>query len=135
MADVHAIGRRIEADLDQVPTSTIWGILPGAHYGRDDEEILVCNTHSDGPNITEENGGVVHITLKDNAGDITIKVGKTSKGTSRWALKDGVDILYAVGSYSADWATAEASKFEKGDDKKDDKKGGAPPMMPHHDED
>jgi len=34
-------------------------------------------------------GGVVKIKLKDNAGDYTIKFGKTSKGTSRYALKDG----------------------------------------------
>ncbi|HEY1929144.1 MAG TPA: hypothetical protein VGG92_16890 [Caulobacteraceae bacterium] len=53
----------IEADIDQVSTSTVWGILPGAHYGQDDEEILVCNTHSDGPNITEENGGVAVVNM------------------------------------------------------------------------
>jgi hypothetical protein len=87
-----------------------------------------------GVDKAEETGGVVHIKLKDNAGDITVKVGKSQKGTSRWAFKEGGDILYAISSWSADWATGEASKFEKGDEKKDDKKGGAPPM-PHHDED
>jgi len=74
-----------------------------------------------------KSGGVVHIKLKDNAGDITIKVGKVQKGTSHWAWKDGSDTLYAISSWSADWATAEATKFEKSDDKKDDKKGAAPP--------
>jgi hypothetical protein len=74
----------------------------------------------------EENGGVVHIKLKDNAGDLTIKVGKTSKGTSRWAMKEGGDILYTISSWSADWATADSAKFEKSDDKK---AGSAPP--PH----
>ena len=73
----------------------------------------------------EENGGVIHIKLKDNAGDLTVKVGKVSKGTSHWAMKDGSDILYAVSSWASDWATAEPTKFEK-DDKKP---GGAPP--PH----
>lgn len=86
-----------------------------------------------GVDKAEETGGVVRIKLKDNAGDLTLKVGKTSKGTSKWATKDGSDILFAIGSWSAEWATAEASKFEKSDDKKDDKKGGAP--APHHDED
>ena len=33
-------------------------------------------------------------------------------------MKEGGDILYAISSWSADWATAEASKFEKSDDKK-----------------
>ena len=66
----------------------------------------------------EENGGVVHIKLKDNAGDLTLKVGKTSKGTSRWAMKDGSDILYTITTWSSDWATADTAKFEKSDDKK-----------------
>lgn len=65
-------------------------------------------------------GGIVKITLKDNAGDFTIKVGKVSKGTSRYAQKEGSDIVYTISSWSADWATAAQSKFEKSD-KKDDK--------------
>ena len=89
-----------------------------------------------GVDKAEETGGVVHIKLKDNAGDLTIRVGKTSKGTSHWAAKDGSPILYAISSWASDWATAEPTKFEK-DDKKpgDDKKsphggmpGGMPPM-------
>jgi hypothetical protein len=74
-----------------------------------------------------ENGGIVHIKLKDNAGDITVKVGKVSKGTSRWAMKDGGDILYTISSWAADWATGDNTKFEKSEDKK----GGAPPPNPH----
>ena len=70
----------------------------------------------------EENGGVVHIKLKDNAGDLVIKVGKVQKGTSRWAVKEGGDTLYALSSWSADWATGDSSKFEKSDDKKGAKK-------------
>ncbi len=56
-----------------------------------------------------------------------IKVGKVQKGTSRWAVKDGGDTLYALSSWSADWATGDASKFEKSDDKK----GGKKPPEPH----
>jgi len=67
----------------------------------------------------EANGGVVQIKLKDNAGDLTVKVGKVSKGTSRYAIKDGGDgVIYVLSSYSADWATADKAKFEKSDDKK-----------------
>jgi hypothetical protein len=74
----------------------------------------------------EEHGGVVHIKLKDNAGDLTVKVGKVSKGTSRYAIKDGGDgIVYVLSSWAADWATANAGKFEKTDEKKD-KKDGSP---------
>lgn len=79
----------------------------------------------------EENGGVVHIKLKDNAGDLTVKVGKVSKGTSRYAIKDGGDgTVYVLSSWSSDWATAAPSKFEKAEDKKD-KKEGATPEPPH----
>jgi len=79
----------------------------------------------------EKSGGVVQIKLKDNAGDITMKIGKTSKGSSRFALKEGGDgTVYVVSSWSADWATADHTKFEKSDDKKADKKeegGDEPP--------
>jgi hypothetical protein len=77
----------------------------------------------------EENGGVVHIKLKDNAGDLTVKVGKVSKGTSRYAIKDGGDgTVYAISSWAADWATAAPSKFEKTEDKKKDGAAPEPPM-------
>jgi uncharacterized protein (UPF0333 family) len=76
-----------------------------------------------GVQAAEQTGGVVHIRLKDNAADYTIRVGKTSKGSSRWAMKSGDETLYTLASWSSDWATAEPSKFEKPDDKKkDDKK-------------
>ena len=79
----------------------------------------------------EDNGGVVHIKLKDNAGEIPVKVGKTAKGTSRYAIKEGGDgTVYTVSSWSADWATAPQSKFEKcADDKKAPPGGGMPPGM------
>lgn len=71
-----------------------------------------------------ETGGVVKITLKDNAGEHVIKVGKTSKGSSRFAVKEGGDgTVYVLGSWSADWAVADKTKFEKADDKKKDDKG------------
>lgn len=79
-----------------------------------------------------QSGGIVHIKLKDGAGDLVIKIGKVQKGTSRWAWKDGGDTLFAVSSWSADWATGDAPKFEKSDDKKkDDKPAGMPEGMPH----
>ena len=79
-------------------------------------------------------GGVLKITLKDNAGEFTMKVGKVSKGTSRFALKEGGDgTVYVLGSWSADWATGDKAKFEKSDEKKKEPAGddGMPPgMMP-----
>ena len=58
-----AAAMTIEADIAQVSTSTVWALLPGARRGEADEEFLVCNTHSDGPNIAEENGGVAVVDM------------------------------------------------------------------------
>jgi Domain of unknown function (DUF4340) len=81
-----------------------------------------------GFDAAETNGGVIQLKLKDNAGDITIKVGKTNKGTSRFALKEGGDgTVYVVSSWSADWATAKTDKFEKSDKKEEKKEGEEPP--------
>ena len=70
-------------------------------------------------------GGVIRIKLKDNAPEIVIKVGKTSKGSSRFTQKEGSDIIYTISSWSADWATAALTTFEKGE-KKDDTKEPPP---------
>ena len=53
----------LKADFAQVSTETVWAILPGARHGQDDEEFIVCNTHSDGPNLTEENGGIAVVDM------------------------------------------------------------------------
>ena len=59
-------------------------------------------------------------------------MGKTAKGTSRYAIKDGGDgTVYTVSSWAADWATADSKKFEKGEgDKKAAPPGGMPAGMP-----
>ncbi len=82
-------------------------------------------------------GGVVRIKLKDDTGDFTVKLGKTQEGSNRYAVQEGGDgTVYVVSSWAADWATAEAEKYQKaeekddgkdkGDDKKDAKKKLAP---------
>jgi hypothetical protein len=73
-----------------------------------------------GVDEAEETGGIVHIRLKDNGGDRTIRVGKLSKRASRWAIKDsrwaikegGDGTLYVLSPWTADWATADAKRFE-----------------------
>ncbi|WP_437986016.1 DUF4340 domain-containing protein [Sorangium sp. So ce117] len=76
-----------------------------------------------GLDAAASNGGIITIKLKDNAGDFTVKVGKTAKGSSRYATKEGGDgTIYVLSSWSADWAIAEPKRFEK-TEKKDDKKG------------
>ncbi|WP_437299573.1 DUF4340 domain-containing protein [Sorangium sp. So ce426] len=76
-----------------------------------------------GLDAAASNGGIITIKLKDNAGDFTVNVGKIAKGSSRYATKEGGDgTIYVLSSWSADWALAEAKRFEK-TEKKDDKKG------------
>jgi hypothetical protein len=53
------------------------------------------------------------VTLKDNAGTYVLKVGKVKSGSSRYAVRDGVDTIYVVGSGASDWATANVDKFQK----------------------
>jgi hypothetical protein len=40
------------------PSDTVWGVLPGAT-----DEVVVVNTHTDGCNATEENGGLAIVSL------------------------------------------------------------------------
>jgi len=53
----------LAAAIEQVDTSTVWGILPGANYGTAADEFLICNTHTDGTNIIEENGGIAVVNV------------------------------------------------------------------------
>ncbi len=67
----------------------------------------------------------VTITFKDGK-SVVIYVGKTQKGTNRFVKKTDDATVWVISSWSADWATAEPSKFEKKDEKKVDKKDGDP---------
>jgi len=61
----------------------------------------------------DEPDATVTVQLKDNAGKFVLKVGKTSTGSNRWAMKEGSDIVYSIPAYSAEWATAEVTKFQR----------------------
>ncbi len=80
--------------------------------------------------------GTVTITLKDNAGKFVLHVGKISSGSSRYAQKEGSDTIFTIGSYPADYAVADESKFQKPVDGGPGAKpeGGAPPakLPPGH---
>jgi hypothetical protein len=94
-----------------------------AYKGLNAEDFADAKADS-GLDDAVKNGGTIKIKLKDNGGEHIVKVGKVAKGSSRYAVKEGGDgTVYVISSWSADWAIAEKSKFEKSDDKKD---GGAP---------
>jgi hypothetical protein len=84
--------------------------------------------------------GTVTITLKDNAGKYTLHVGKSAAATTFYAQKDGDPTIYTVSKAVDEWATADASKFEKSPDagapvaaapkRPGGPPGGMPPGMP-----
>ena len=58
----------------------------------------------------------VAFTLKDNAGAPKVLLGKISTGTSHYAQREGSPTIFTLSSWTSDWATAEASKFQKAGD-------------------
>jgi len=49
----------LEATLEEVPSETIYAVLPGSNPA----ETIIVNTHTDGPNACEENGGAGVLAL------------------------------------------------------------------------
>jgi hypothetical protein len=78
----------------------------------------------------------ITLTLQDG-GKRVLHFGSTAEGSSRWAKKDGDEQIYSVGSWTAEWATSDQTKFQKAEEKKEDgdkkpvdkKSEGAPPMV------
>jgi hypothetical protein len=53
MATVKLLAKKEEAE-----TFFFSGFLPGKDYGKESDEIILLLTHTDGPNLTQENGGL-----------------------------------------------------------------------------
>jgi hypothetical protein len=69
---------------------------------------LPAETGLDAPEAT------VVVTLKDNAGKYTLRLGKVSgAGPARFALRDGNDTIFVVGKFAGEWLLAEVTKFQK----------------------
>lgn len=71
-----------------------------------------------------KNGGLLVIKMKDEAASKKLEVGKKQKNDDRYARVAGGDgTVVVLSSWTAKWAVAKASDFEKPEDKKkDDKK-------------
>jgi len=57
----------------------------------------------------------VTITLKGGSGVHVLKLGGAAESSNRWAMTNASDQIYTISSWSADWATADVSKFEVSD--------------------
>lgn len=55
---------RLRAVTEPAEAYFLSGILPGRDYGTDDELVLLV-THSDGPNLTQENGALAILSVVD----------------------------------------------------------------------
>jgi hypothetical protein len=63
-----------------------------------------------------EGAASVKIELKGGKALHELRVGSTAEGSNRWAKTNASDQVYAISSWSADWATAEPSKFQTSDE-------------------
>lgn len=53
MATLKLIAKREKAE-----SYFLSGFLPGKHYGKKDDEMVLLISHTDGPNVSQENGGL-----------------------------------------------------------------------------
>lgn len=72
----------------------------------------------------------VTIELRGGTGVHVLKVGKVAEGTNRWALTNGSDQIYSISSWSSDWATADAKKFQVTETAKASDTDPAPALEP-----
>jgi hypothetical protein len=85
-------------------------------------KVLNATAFGDGKTLTEtglEKPASI-LTIKSAGAETRLLFGSTSEGNARWVKVDGRDTIYAVGSWAADWAFPDESKFQK---KADAKKG------------
>jgi len=54
---------RLKARREETETWFLSGLLPGRSYGTPDDELVLMITHTDGPNLTQENGALAIVAL------------------------------------------------------------------------
>ncbi len=69
----------------------------------------------------------VTIELAGGSQKYELNVGDNAEGSSRWVKANNLDTIFSISSWSADWATADASKFQEKDEEasKDEDKDDA----------
>jgi hypothetical protein len=56
---------RLRATTEPATAWFLSGVLPGRDFGSDDDELVLLVTHTDGPNLTQENGALAVLALID----------------------------------------------------------------------
>jgi hypothetical protein len=68
VAAAQAGGRATLRLLAETTPTEAWflaGVLPGRSFGTDEDELVLLVTHTDGPNLTQENGGLAILAMVD----------------------------------------------------------------------
>ncbi|APS00712.1 DUF4340 domain-containing protein [Pajaroellobacter abortibovis] len=55
---------------------------------------------------------IINFELKDGAGKYVLKVGKVSSGSSHYAIREGDQTVFIIGSLASGWAMADVAKFQ-----------------------
>lgn len=86
-----------------VEPATAWfltGVLPGRDFGSDDDELVLLVTHTDGPNLTQENGALAVLAVID----YFAKLPAAERRRSLLVLLDPQH--YMPGRHRVDWYAA-----------------------------
>src|SRR6478736_473959 len=116
----------VEVDTDAVTAVTIQGEKGEFTFAKN------ATAFGDGKTLAETGleKPLSVLTIKTAGGETRLLFGTNSEGTARWMKVDGRDAIYAIGSWAADWAFAEESKFQKKADAKKADGDDAAPSMP-----
>ena len=57
---------RLIADEEMTESYFLYGFLPGKRFGSDNDEFVLLTTHTDGPNLTQDNGAFGIIKIIEN---------------------------------------------------------------------
>lgn len=114
----HKVGAAAAKDISDFKASKVEDLIRAY-------KALNASNFGDGKQLSEvglENpAATLTLKLKDESAKYVIQVGDASEGSSRWIKTNTSEQIFSVSSWTADWATADATKFQ---DKKTEETGG-----------
>ena len=63
---------KLLANVENSKAYFLSGFLPGKHFGEDKDQFILLTTHTDGPNLTQENGGFGIIKIIEHLNKIPV---------------------------------------------------------------
>ena len=93
----RSVTLRLKAQREATETWFLSGVLPGRDYGTPADEFVLLITHTDGPNLTQENGGIAIAALVQELA----RVPRNDRRRSVLVLLDSQH--YMPGRHQVDW--------------------------------